>query len=130
MSQLEGIRPSGQVTCWCLWIWIVRDLQFTFELTSVNIIFHKMSVFYIFYNYQYQYQGQGSRFEYFRGPFSYWVTLLHLLDEKVDSILQASDVLGNSPGYFIFNLFNLFNWKVVSTCQWVYRVHGIIETKW
>ena len=61
MSQLEGIRPSGQVTCWCLWTWFVWDLQFGFGLASVNINFCKMSDFYIFYNYYYHYQGQGNR---------------------------------------------------------------------
>ena len=39
MSQLEGIRPSGQVTCWCLQFWFAWDLQFGFELASVNIDF-------------------------------------------------------------------------------------------
>ena len=87
-----------------------------FELASGNISFVRWLIFYIFYNYQfnYHYQGQNNRLvgsKYFRGFLLATENLLHLLDVKVDSILQISD-LGNSPGYLIFNFFYFNNYCI------------------
>ena len=66
----------------------------------MNINFHKMSVFYIFYNYHYHYQGQGIRLV---GSNIEWVFLstespCTFLDVKTDRDSKPQIFLGIALG--------------------------------